>query len=108
MVNNSDKAALLYNTKGKGGHITIENFGGEKLMSTNSEMLLGLHVNSNFNWKTHVEKVIIELKKRIGILKRIKNRIPTNKLVIVAEAIFNSKLRYRISLYLNPVFEKED
>ena len=49
LVNNSDKAALLYNTKGKGGHITIENFGGEKLMSTNSEMLLGLHVNSNFN-----------------------------------------------------------
>ena len=70
--------------------------------------LLGLHINSDFTWNVHVEKVAIELKKRIGLLRRIRNRIPKAKLVMIAEAIFNSKIRYGISVYLNPVFDNED
>ena len=31
-VNNSDKAAVLYNSEGKGKSITIEGIGGEKLL----------------------------------------------------------------------------
>ena len=67
-----------------------------------------MHVNSNFGWNTHIEKISIELKKRIGLLKRIKNRIPKKKLEIIAKAIFNSKIRYGIAVYLNPVFDEED
>ena len=63
----------FFDSNNKGKEITI---GGQKLKSTNSEKLLGLHVNSNFGWSTHVEKISIELKKRICLLKRIKNRIP--------------------------------
>ena len=82
----------------------MDNTGGEQLESTFPEKLLGLHINSNFEWCTHVDKISIELKKRIGLLRRIRNRIPKNKLVIIADAIFNSKLRYGIAVYLNPVF----
>ena len=67
-----------------------------------------MHINSNFEWNTHIEKITIDLKKRLGLLKRIRNRIPRDKLVLVAEAIFNSKIGYGIAVYLNPVFEKED
>ena len=70
--------------------------------------LLGLHINSDFTWNVHVEKVAIELKKGIGLLRRIRNRIPKAKLVMIAEAIVNSKIRYGISVYLNPVFDNED
>ena len=108
LVNNPDKASLLYKSRGKGDNISIENIGGIELKSTNTEKLLGLHINSNFEWSTHVEKVSIELKKRIGLLVRIKNRLPRNKLVMVAEAIFNSKIRYGIPIYVNPVFEEEE
>ena len=108
LVNNANKAAILHNSNGKGKDITIENIGGEKLKSTHQEKLLGLHINSNFEWNTHIEKITIDLKKRLGLLKRIRNRIPRDKLVLVAEAIFNSKIRYGIAVYLNPVFEKED
>ena len=52
--------------------------------------------------------ICIDLKKRIGLLKHTKERIPRNKLVIVAEAIFNSKLRYGIAVYISPVFNEED
>ena len=37
LVNNADKAAVLYNSKGKSEVITIENVGGENLVSTYSE-----------------------------------------------------------------------
>ena len=57
---------------------------------------------------THVEKIIIDLKKRMGLLKRIKQRIPREKLIIIAEAIFNSKIRYGIAIYITPVFNEED
>ena len=38
----------------------------------------------------------------------MRNRLPVEKLLIVAEAIFNSKVRYGCSVYLQPIFEKED
>ena len=38
----------------------------------------------------------------------MKNRISTEKLLLIAEGIFNSKVRYGSSVYLQPVFEKED
>ena len=46
--------------------------------------------------------------KRLGMLKRIKKRVTTSTLLIIAEAIFNSKIRYGICVYLKPTFEKED
>ena len=47
-------------------------------------------------------------KKRMGILKRIKKRVPKDKLIIIAEAIFNSKIRYGIAVYLKPTFDREE
>ena len=47
------------------------------------------------------------LRKRIGILKRIKQKIPADKLSIIADAIFNSVIRYGIAVYLVPTYEKE-
>ena len=108
LVNNPDKAAILYNSKGTGSEIIVENIGKENLKSSYSEKLLGLHINSDFGWNTHVEKISIELKQRIGLLKRIRQRIPRKKLIIIAEAIFNTKIRYGIAVYLSPVFDKED
>ena len=58
---------MLYNSKGRGEVITIENVGGENLVSTYSEKLLGLHINADFVWTTHIDKLSIELKKRTGL-----------------------------------------
>ena len=37
LVNNADKAALLYNSKGKAENITIDNIGGESVESKNHD-----------------------------------------------------------------------
>ena len=78
---------------------------GEILETAESEKLLGLTINSDLNWKSHVDKLSTALKQRIGLLRRIKHKINSNKLKIVAEAIFQSKLRYGISVYTIPKFE---
>ena len=40
-------------------------------------------------------------------MRRMRNKIPRGKLLMVAESIFNSKIRYAIALYLNPVTDVE-
>ena len=55
-----------------------------------------------------MEKLSTELKKRIGLLRRLRYKLPRNRLRIVAEALFNSKLRYGAAVYLKPIFESEE
>ena len=35
-------------------------------------------------------------------------KVPKEKIVIIAEAIFNSLLRYGVAVFLKPVYDKED
>ena len=108
LVNNADKACLLYNKTGTASNIEIAGIGGENVSSKESEKLLGLHVSANLDWKVHIDKLSSELRARIGILRRLYHKLPRDKLFIVAEAIFNSKIRYGIAVYLKPTFEEEE
>ena len=107
LCNNTDKAALLDNSEGKGQTKSLKIW-VEKLVFKKSEKLLGLNIASDFNWKTHCEKLASQLNQRVGMLGRMRFRLPVDKLLMVAEAIFNSKIRYGCSVYLQPIFEKED
>ena len=107
LVNNSDKASLIYNSKGKGESIEL-NIGREELKSKNTEKLLGLNISSDFTWRHLCEKLASQLNQKVGLLRRMTNRIPIEKTLIVAEAIFNSKIRYGSCVYLQPVLEKEE
>ena len=69
LVNNPEKSALLYNSKGKGENITVKNIGGQNIQSTHSEKLLGLNINSNFDWTNHIDQISIALKKELGYLE---------------------------------------
>ena len=108
LVNNADKAALLYNSRRKGTEITIEDVGGEALKSKEAEKLLGVTISSNLDWKTHVDNLCKTLKQRIGLLRRIKYKVNKDKLHIIAEAIFTSKIRYGIAVYSSPRLEEDE
>ena len=79
--------------------------GGETLETCESEKLLGLTINSELNWNSHVDKLCTSLKQKLGMLRRIKYKVNSHKLQTVAEAIFRSKLRYGISVYTIPKFD---
>ena len=101
LVNNADKAALLYNNRGKADEITME-IAGEDITSVSSEKLLGLYFSSAVDWKVHIEKTVHKLNQRLGILRRLRGKIPLQKLKIIAEAIFTSVARYGIAVYSKP------
>ena len=99
LLNNPDKAALLINSKGSGCKMTLEDIGGQTLHSKESEKLLGLRINSNLDWKSHIHYLTTTLNQRTALLKRIKLRVHRESLRIIADAIWNSKLRYGIAVY---------
>ena len=78
LKNKPDKAALIYNSQGKEKKIEME-VGGVKLATSESEKLLGVTINSDLNWTSHVDKLSIALKQRLGLLRRIKHKINSNK-----------------------------
>ena len=110
LVNNPDKAALLYNKKGKAGNITME-IAGEKITSVDqnahkvadrSEKLLGLQIAPGLDWGLHVDSVIKKLNQRMFMLRRLRDKIPLAKLKVAAEAIYVSVARYGMAVYLKP------
>ena len=105
LVNNATKATILYNSKGKSETITIENIGGATLTSKHSEKLLGLNMAASLTWDTHVNKLSLKLRQKLGMLKRIRHKVGRHKLQIIGEAIFTSKIRYGIALYGTPKFD---
>ena len=104
LCNNADKAALIYNSNGKHKDIEME-VGGEVLRSKETEKLLGLNISSSLDWEKHVHLLCIALKQRLGMLARIKSKVTREKLKIIAEAIFMSKIRYGLAVYSKPKYE---
>ena len=101
LVNNKDKAALLYNNRRKADSITME-VAGENIQAKASEKLLGIQVSSSMDWKAHISQLQTKLHQRLGILRRLKSKVPGPKLRIIAEAIFTSVARYGIAVYFKP------
>ena len=101
MVNNSDKAALLYNNKRKAEEITME-VAGENIKAKAHEKLLGIRVSSSMDWKTHINQLNTKLHQRLGLLRRLRSKVPHPKLRIIAEGIFTSVARYGIAVYFKP------
>ena len=64
-------------------------------------------MSADLDWKVHIETLEKLLKQRLGLLRRIKYKIPKDKLQIVAEAILNSKIRYGIAVYGRPKTEEK-
>ena len=86
----------------------VEDIGGETLEAKSSEKLLGMHVSANLDWKVHIEHLYKVLKQRLGLMRRIRHKIPGEKLQIIGEAIFVSKIRYGLAVYSKPRLSEDD
>ncbi len=62
------------------------------------EVLLGLTVNKSLSWSSHVSSLKMELKKRIGILRRMTFQLPRHIVKDLIQPIFTSKLLYGLAL----------
>ena len=81
--------------------------GNTLIEESGTEELLGFTYNKALNWKDQLSKMEKELRKRIGILRRLTWHLPHKVVTEMIEPIFTSKLRYGIALICN-CFDKAD
>ena len=60
---------------------------------------LGLVLNENLNWKTHVDKISNKISKYTGILNRLKHFLPKNILRTLYCSLIQSQLNYCILIW---------
>ena len=84
--NTSKSKAMFLATRNTANKIMTEppqiTIKGEQIQITESEKLLGVHINNSLSWSTHIESTLKECNSLLFLLNRIKKylNIPTRKL----------------------------
>ena len=78
------------------------------IVASKTTDLLGMTIQGDLRWDSHIIDLKKTLKKRIGVLTRLRHLIPKKSLKMAAEAIFTSKLRFGIATYLRPKIKRDD
>ena len=64
--------------------------------------LLGMTISADLQWDDHLDQLKKKLRQRLGILRRLRHKLPAYTMRGIAEALFTSKLRAGISQYCKP------
>jgi hypothetical protein len=68
------------------------------ILESKSMELLGITFNKQLIWKSHLDNLVPELRKRTGILRRLSWHLPKDVVLQMIEPIPTSKLRYGIEI----------
>ena len=80
---------------------------GKDIVESESEKLLGVVMDNDLTWKSHLygnednEGIVSQLSKRLGVLKKLAKFMPKDKLKLFANGIFYSKLIYCLPAFGN-------
>ncbi len=72
--------------------------GNVYIEESREEVLLGVTFNKSLTWTSHMNSLRVELKKRIGILRRLTFQLPTDLVKSMIQPVFTSKLLYGLAL----------
>jgi len=97
---NPSKTKFIMFGRNKERAITV---GGEKIEESSEEMLLGMTINKQNSWQSHLDKVEKELRRTVGILRRLAWKMPTGVVTAMIQPLFTSKLMYGLQLLGNPL-----
>ena len=78
--------------------LKIDNFPLNKVNTVN---FLGVHIDYNMRWDTHVNKVTLKVSKCIGILYRLKDSLPHSALLLLYNSFMLSYLNYCVAVWGN-------
>ena len=105
---NDDKTHLMVIRRtGKDDDLVIT-VGKNKIKETPNEKLLGMWVQNDLGWSTHLKKLERNLRHRLFNLRRLAEHIPRSLLKTVADGIFMSVLRYGLPIYCPLRLKEED
>ena len=80
---------------------------GKEVEETCNEKLLGVVINNELGWKPHIYGdennlgLIQKLAQRVGIIRKLANKMSRQRLRILAEGFFYSTIKYCIQVYGN-------
>ena len=72
---------------------------GTKIEHVESFNFLGIMLNENLTWKSHIEMVGKKISKVMGILYRLKNIFPENVLFVLYNSVIVSYINYGLLLW---------
>ena len=82
--------------------------GDTMVEETTDTEFLGISFNKRLSWKAHLCKLEGELKKRIGVIRRLSWHLPRDLVIEMIEPLFMSKLRYAIELVVDITVPEDD
>ena len=89
---------MLFHPK---GHKMNEKIKFEDKMISNSRetKFLGIWLNDNLSWESHIRQLTLKLKRNLMLLKRSRNFLKKNALTLIYYGHFHSHLKYGILLW---------
>ena len=67
---------------------------------SNTFKYLGLHIDNDLSWKTHVHKLIVKIQKMLYVLHRCSGKSNRNKLIMLFRTYIYPHFLYGIQLYM--------
>ena len=72
--------------------------GGTIVSRTTHIKLLGIIIEESQEWSNHFNNLKSSLNSRLFIIRRLKNQIPSSKIISIVHSLWMSKLRYGLQL----------
>ena len=78
--------------------LTIDNFKIKKVISIK---YLGIYIDEDLNWKTHIQDLCQSLRKYVGIFYKLSLKLPQKILKILYFTLVYSRILYAVEIYAN-------
>lgn len=84
---------------------------GSPIEGVKSAMYLGVSIDNNITWKSHIQNVVKSIAPKVGIISRIRHYLPKSALILIYNSLILPHLSYCIEIwgntytsYLNPLY----
>ena len=97
LVANPGKTVFMVIGQKQEEKLTVK-VGDTMIPQTSSSRLLGMDVDDDLKWKTHVHKLVVTLDRRLFQLRRLSGQISSEAMKKVSDSLWTSKMRYGLQL----------
>ena len=111
--NNLNLHGLIINPKRNGENSTNENskLKGCTLNKVDTTPYVGIHIDKYLLWNEHIDKTAAVLRRKVGMIYRLRHLIPQNVLLLLYNAFIQPHVSYGLEVwgcahtsYLNKIF----
>ena len=93
---------VLFSRKNSNITHPIIHFNNVQVQRANQQRHLGIILDENFNFKSHIDKVLTTASKSIAVITRLPNSLPRKSLITIYKGIVRPHLNYGDTLRDQP------